>query len=527
MNPSVPKFPSRSGTPSPSILQAAVLVGAALLCQFALAVPAEVFINQTVQEYNGDFKFPNIATDPPGLSVDVTIAPRVQSEVVFQTIPVVAEPSYSNFGLESLPGDKVFGEEINLGGTERFLESVDVTMVNVARASNWLALAAENPAGYLHPVSIIIYRVDGVGLTLLAQKTQQALVPWNPDTLDDGSDYPYGGIGFNVRIDFNERVLLSERLVVMAAYNTQSSGFEPIGLPGPYNDLKVALEDYTPLVGSDVDETRMIRFTTGVVRSRAFGERRPIFTVRAFSAEPAPGTPLDAGGYRVSATISQSGFEGSAVANLQVTPLEAEISLANFRQVADGTPKSISFTTIPAGLNADIVYARRSDPPLDRGLYPAFVTLNSVNYIGKSSRTMRLGYSFASWIAERVSSGAVSPALAGKSDDPDFDGRNNFMEYLASTNPGAFNAGEPPTLRLTKGGDQVMLGFVRNNDAIDVDYQLQATEDLGDPASWSNLTLPAEGTAPFVLNEEIMVPSPLSPSVPAKFFRLKFTTPEP
>jgi hypothetical protein len=35
------------------------------LSQLASAVPAEVFMNQPVQEYDGNPKFPNFSTDPP------------------------------------------------------------------------------------------------------------------------------------------------------------------------------------------------------------------------------------------------------------------------------------------------------------------------------------------------------------------------------------------------------------------------------------------------------------------------------
>lgn len=43
-----------------------------------------------------------------------------------------------------------------------------------AKAADWPVLAAGNPEGFEHPISVIIYRVNGdVSLTLLAKKTQQ------------------------------------------------------------------------------------------------------------------------------------------------------------------------------------------------------------------------------------------------------------------------------------------------------------------------------------------------------------------
>jgi hypothetical protein len=503
------------------------------LSQLASAVPAEVFMNQLVQEYDGNPKFPNFSTDPPGLSLEVTIFPRSQSEVVFQTIPIIPEPSYASFGIEGLAkigqADKALGEEIDLGGSNRFLESIAVTLVNSAQAADWPTLAAENPAGYPHPLTLIVYRVEGNSLTLLAQKTQQTLIPWRPATLDDGSEYPFGGIGMNVRFDINETVALSGRIAVLVAYNTESGGFAPIGQAGPYNSLNLALANKTPLVGADVDETKMLRILVGNSPSRSgiFEAQSPLFTVRAFPATPAPGTPLEAGRYRVSATVSTPGFEGESVDTLQLTPLEAAVSLSNLRQVATGTSKSVTVTTDPLSLSANVVFARRSSPPVAPGVYPVFVSLAPGNYAGAFSGTLRLGYTYASWIAEKVADGSVLPALAERSHDPDLDGRSNFREYLLATNPGLADAGSPSLLHLTKATNLVKLGFLRNNEAFDVTYQLQETTDLSDPSAWSNLVDPPESMDPFQMTEQIVVDSPLSPLSPSKFFRLKIITPDP
>ena len=40
-----------------------------------------------------------------------------------------------SYGLEALTTDKAFGEEMDLGGSNRFLESVEVAMVNNAKAT--------------------------------------------------------------------------------------------------------------------------------------------------------------------------------------------------------------------------------------------------------------------------------------------------------------------------------------------------------------------------------------------------------
>ena len=144
--------------------------------QPAHAVPASVYINQAEQEYDGMLKFPAVTTDPLGLDVEVMTIPRGQSEIVFQTIPAIPDPSYTSIGLDTVPSDKAWGNEVNLGGSNRFLESVDIAMVNWAKGADYPLLVQENPLGYLHPLTVLIYGVEGVDdLVLLEQQTQEAV----------------------------------------------------------------------------------------------------------------------------------------------------------------------------------------------------------------------------------------------------------------------------------------------------------------------------------------------------------------
>lgn len=503
-----------------------MLAGLVALSPVSAVDPAQVFINQLEQEYDGTPKFPNISTDPPGLPLNISITPRSQSEIVFSTLPEVPEPSYASYGIDGTT-NKALGDEVVLGGSNRFLESIEISMVNFSKAADWPVLAGENPLGYIHPLTVIVYRVDGSNLTLAAQKTQEVLVPWKPGALDDGSEYPFGGIAFGSRFNFDEEVSLSGTIAVLVAYNTESSGFDPIGQAGPYNSLSVALREEAPLVGSDPDPTRMLRYLTGISRSRAFGTLAPIFKVRAFPATPAAGTAIDAGGYRVSATVSDGGFEGQALANLEITPLEAAVVLSDMRQVADGTPKSVSVMTTPSGQPVDLVYARRSDLPVERGLYPAFVSLKPGNYYGKASGTMRLGYSYDSWIAARVAGGSVPAELDGKSDDADFDGVTNLEEYFADTNPGDATDRRLSFLEITKVAGGLKLAFPRNNEAVDTNYRLEVSNDLGNASAWRDIPLQPEGTMPFLPGELVEVISPLVPGISSEFFRLRFTLPTP
>jgi hypothetical protein len=138
---------------------------------------------------------------------------------------------------------------------------------------------------------------------------------------------------------------------------------------------------------------------------------------------------------------------------------------------------------------------------------------------------MRLGYSYDSWIAEKITEGSILPEFSGKYDDPDGDKIINFMEYLAFSDPGTAATSRPSLLEVTQIPTGLTLTFDRNNEVIDVDYELQGTIDLSDPNMWSAIAIPPEGTLPFVTQERIEVQVPLSPGASSGFFRLMYAFP--
>lgn len=505
-----------------AVFRLTVLVGCAATLNALSQEQAEVFINQPMVEYDGTPKFPLFSTNPAGLALDVAIFPRSQAEEVFRTIPRPAEPSYPSYGIHGTT-NRALGDEINLGGTARSLESVDVAMVSFSKASSWPALALESEEGYRHPISILIYQVDGDSLTLLAQQTEEVLIPWVPEALDDGSEYPFGGIGVTARINFDQSPTLSGRIAILVAYNTETAGFDPTGTPGPYNQLNVALGGASPSVGSDVEPTRMLRFLTGISKSSAFGSLSPIFTVRAFPASPLIGAPLNAGHYRVVATVKEPGYTGSTAGNFEIRPVEAEILVTGLRQSGDGEPKAVTAVTDPPGLPVEVVYARRSGPPVEQGLYPFFVNLASGNYSARLSGTMRVGRSFADWASQRVAAGQLAAGASGKDDDPDFDGLPNFWEYALGSDPGRTSFGEPVLPRFTRVPSGLVFSFGRDNEATDVVIQLQKTTNLQDPGAWREVPLLREPTQPFVAKEQMTVPIAEDEILPAAFYRLRLS----
>jgi len=101
--------------------------------------------------------------------------------------------------------------------------------------------------------------------------------------------------------------------------------------------------------------------------------------------------PIAVGSYAVSATVADANYTGSATGTLTITPAGATIVLGNLSQAYDGTPKSVTVTTNPAGLAVQLTYDGAALPPIYPGSYAVVGTVNDPNYSGSVSGTLVIG----------------------------------------------------------------------------------------------------------------------------------------
>lgn len=162
-----------------------------------------------------------------------------------------------------------FGDYIHLGGTDRLLDRVTVTMVTWARFSEYSSDStySGNGLSWTHPITLNVYtnhlNSSGVPDQKIATVTQNILIPWRPENIIE--DCPDGfkwknslgvclnGLAFNAEFDLSGlEVTLPEDIIVSVAYNTQTWGYSPIGASGPFNSLNVAVPaNQTASVGTD------------------------------------------------------------------------------------------------------------------------------------------------------------------------------------------------------------------------------------------------------------------------------------
>src|SRR6185503_10298695 len=66
----------------------------------------------------------------------------------------------------------------------------------------------------------------------------------------------------------------------------------------------------------------------------------------------------------------------------------ALVSLGGLAAVYDGTPKSATATTSPAGLSVTFTYNGSTTPPTNAGSFLVTATVSDPNYVGSASGTL-------------------------------------------------------------------------------------------------------------------------------------------
>lgn len=101
--------------------------------------------------------------------------------------------------------------------------------------------------------------------------------------------------------------------------------------------------------------------------------------------------PVNAGSYAVVATIADPIYLGSATGTLVIGKADAVVTLGNFSQTYDGSPKAVSLSTVPAGLPVVVTYDGSATVPTDAGSYAAVAVVSNPNYTGSASGTLVIG----------------------------------------------------------------------------------------------------------------------------------------
>ncbi len=100
--------------------------------------------------------------------------------------------------------------------------------------------------------------------------------------------------------------------------------------------------------------------------------------------------PTNAGSYLVVATINSPNYTGSMTGTLTIGQTSATVTLDDLSQPYDGTPKSVTTTTNPAGLTVTVTYNGSATAPTYPGSYAVVATINDPNTTGSASGTLTI-----------------------------------------------------------------------------------------------------------------------------------------
>lgn len=201
-----------------------------------------------------------------GLVVGVALPASATESVAFSTIPDALAPNYASLGGQAYSQDEI-GDYVQLAGTDRNLTTVSVGMSSWACETGGGATCLTTPgATFTHPITVNVYEANTSGATpaagaLIASVTTDQAIPFRPSadpTCSGGTAWRastgtcYNGYAFTLDFDFRG-VTVPDDIVIGVAYNTETHGAAPLGVPGPYNSLNVALVPVTqaPFVGTD------------------------------------------------------------------------------------------------------------------------------------------------------------------------------------------------------------------------------------------------------------------------------------
>jgi hypothetical protein len=175
--------------------------------------------------------------------------------------------------------------------------------------------------------------------------------------------------------------------------------------------------------------------------------------------------PTAAGSYAVVAVVDDVNYRRRSTGTLVISKATATVTMGDLATTFDGTPKAISATTVPAGLNVALTYDGSATAPSAAGSYPVVATINDANYQGTASNTLVITESstptLADVLADQYSlTGVDAEPLA----DPDSDGVPNLLEYAFGSSP-VLPASAPEATRLEIGANAVRFSAIVRNDS--------------------------------------------------------------
>jgi hypothetical protein len=194
--------------------------------------------------------------------------------VIYNSLPAALPGNGPSVGFQANHTDEL-GDVVQFApGTSRHLTTVTV-LLSSQECTNWMVhnyptipCATVPGTSFPEDIRVNLYTVNGtmanpsVG-SLIATQTQTFNIPYRPSadaTNCAGSDNWFSttdgkcdtGLAFEETLDFTaQNVTLPDMVIWGIQYNTQTFGYAPIGIHGPYDSLNVIVKTYPGQIGTD------------------------------------------------------------------------------------------------------------------------------------------------------------------------------------------------------------------------------------------------------------------------------------
>ena len=151
--------------------------------------------------------------------------------------------------------------------------------------------------------------------------------------------------------------------------------------------------------------------------------------------------PTTAGTYAITAdfaptdVVNYRSLTAAPAGNFVIQKASATVTLGNLSYLYDGTQKTASVITTPAGLAVDVTYNGSPTPPINVGSYSVAATVNETNYTGTAGGTLVIAESFISWQNDHFTPAEIAAGRGAIDADPDGDLLNNLLEFAFGTDP--------------------------------------------------------------------------------------------
>jgi hypothetical protein len=182
---------------------------------------------------------------------------------VFSSLPDSTPANVASLGFQCC-ATRELGDEIILeANTPRRAGSATVLMSSWSQHSSYPALPAE---GYTHPITLNIYEDAAAALAHAPVRsiTRLFTIPWRPAAslscpgaawMSATDGLCYNGLAFEIEFDLRSlNYDLPSQFIYGVTFNTHMSGYQPLGVAGPYDSLNIGFSPaLSPSIGQDVD----------------------------------------------------------------------------------------------------------------------------------------------------------------------------------------------------------------------------------------------------------------------------------